>query len=195
MSGAAFLVVTRGPIDRAETVPLVKPLRLDIRLEGPEPQAPGLRTLCQPDQLTADAVPGQSGFDVELIEPVLIENHEADERSAIVLGHPKLGVRDDVLRNPPPHFVIGVDGHRDRLLRSLAGAEVERRHRNCIPVGSPSKFEVHPIMIPVSLPRGRPNLAWTSCGPAMGAGRQKRSELLICCRPETGVRVDGLHTG
>src|SRR4029077_10290012 len=45
---------------------------------------------------------------------------------------------------------MGVGGHRDLFLRSLAGAEVESRHRNCIPVGSPPKPKVHPMMIPVS---------------------------------------------
>ena len=72
-------------------------------------------------------------------EPVFIEYQEAYERAAIVLGYPKLGVSYDPLRNPAPYFVIGVGGHRDRGLRSLAGAEVESRHRNCIPVGSPPK--------------------------------------------------------
>jgi hypothetical protein len=81
-------------------------------------------------------MPGQSWFHVELIEPVFVEYQEAYERAAIVLGYPKLRVRYDPLRNPAPYFVIGVDGHRDYSLRSLAGAEVKSRHRNCIPVGS-----------------------------------------------------------
>src|SRR6185312_17365875 len=105
---------------------------------------------CQPDQLAADATPGQGRFDVELIDPVLIEYQEAYERAAIVLGYPKLGARYDPLRNPAPCFVIGVGGHRDRGLRSLAGAEVKSRHRNGIRVGSPPKLKVHPMMIPVS---------------------------------------------
>lgn len=134
-------------------MPLIKPLRPEIRLEGPEPQALGARALCQPDQLAADATPGQSWFDVELMESVFIEYQEAYERDAIVLGYPKLGVRYDPLRNPAPYIVIGVGGHRDCCLRSLAGAEVESRHRNRIPVGSPAKPKVHPIMIPVSKTR------------------------------------------
>src|SRR6185369_12079819 len=132
--GGAFLVVARGPFHRAEPVPLIKALRPEIRLEGPQPQALRARALGQPDQLAADATPGQSRFDVELIEPVFIEYQEAYERAAIVLGYPKLGARYDPLRNPAPYFVIGVGGHPDRGLRSLAGAEVETRHRNCIPV-------------------------------------------------------------
>src|SRR6476619_6461702 len=148
--GGAFLVVTRSAFHLAEPVPLIKQLRPEIRLEGPEPQALRARALCQPDQLAADATPGQSRFDIELIDPVLIEYQEAYDRAAIVLGHPKLGVRYDPLRNPAPCFVIGVGGHRDRGLRSLAGAKIESRHRNCIPVGSPPKPEVHPMMIPVS---------------------------------------------
>src|SRR6478609_4619091 len=148
--GGTFLVVTRSAFHLAEPVPLIKPLRPEIRLEGPEPQALRARALCQPDQLAADATPGQSRFDVELLEPVFIEYQEANQRAAIVLGYPKLGVSYDPLRNPAPYFVIGVRGHRDRGLRSLAGAEVETRHRNCIPVCSPAKLKVHPMMIPVS---------------------------------------------
>jgi hypothetical protein len=71
------------------------------------------RTLCQPNQLAADAMPGQSWFHVKLIEPVFVEYQEAYEHAAIVLGYPKLGVRYDPLRNPASYFVIGVDGHRD----------------------------------------------------------------------------------
>jgi len=67
-------------------VPLIKTLRPEIRLEGPKPQALRARALCQPDQLAADATPGQSWFDVELLEPVVIEYQEAYERAAIVLG-------------------------------------------------------------------------------------------------------------
>jgi hypothetical protein len=152
--GGAFLVVARGPFNRAEPVPLIKPLRPQIRLEGPEPQALRPRTLGQPDQFAADAMSGQSWFDVELIEPVFIEYQEAYENASIVLGYPKLGVRYDPLRNPAPYLVIGVDGHRDRCLRSLAGAEVKSRHRNCVPGGSPTKSDVHPIMIPVSKTMG-----------------------------------------
>src|SRR5258708_97651 len=86
----------------------------------------------------------------KLIDPVLIEYQEAYERAAIVLGHPKLGPRYDPLRNPAPCFVMGGGGQRDRGLRSLAGAEVESRHRHGIRVGSPPKLKVHPMMIPVS---------------------------------------------
>src|SRR6476620_4363533 len=149
MSGA-FLVATRSAFHRAEPVPLIKTLRPEIRLEGAEPQALRARALCQPDQLAADATPGQSRFDVELLDPALIEYQEAYERAAIVLGYPKLGVSYDPLRNPAPYVVIGVGGHRDRGLRSPAGAKVESRHRNGIPVGSPPKSKVHPMMIPVS---------------------------------------------
>jgi hypothetical protein len=153
--GGAFFVVTRGPLHRAEPVPLIKTLRGEIRLEGPEPQALRARALCQSDQLAADATPGQSWFDVELLDPVFIEYQEAYERAAVVLGYPKLGLRYHPLRNPAPYFVIGVDGHRDGGLRSLAGAEVEIRHRNCVPVGSPPKPKVHPMMIPVLESRRR----------------------------------------
>ena len=59
MSGT-FLVVTLGPFHRAEPAPLVKTLRAQIRLEGPEPQALRANALCQPDQFATDATPGQS---------------------------------------------------------------------------------------------------------------------------------------
>src|SRR6185312_1042346 len=64
MSGT-FLVVTLGPFHRAEPAPLVKTLRAQIRLEGPEPQALRANALCQPDQFATDATPGQRRFDVE----------------------------------------------------------------------------------------------------------------------------------
>lgn len=72
--GGAFLVVTRGPFRRADPMPLIKPLRPEIRLEGPQPQPPRARALCQSDQLAADATPGQGRFDVKLLDPVLIEH-------------------------------------------------------------------------------------------------------------------------
>src|SRR4029077_9325584 len=93
---------------------------------------------------------GHTSVHIERIHPVLIESQEAYERAAIILGHPKLGVRYDPFRDPAPCFVIGVGGHRDRGLRSLAGAEVERPNHNGIAVGSPPKLKVHPMMIPVS---------------------------------------------
>ena len=146
--GRAFLVVAGCPIPGVEAVVLVEAVGVSARLECPQPQAARSLALCQRDQIAADPLTGERWLDVELVDPIVIENSHADQRTVTGLGDPELSVRNDPSGDPASRFPIRVSHQRDRWEGALTSAQVELGNRLGITVDSSPEPEAHEPMMP-----------------------------------------------
>jgi hypothetical protein len=87
-----FLVVTIGDLYRNETVALVELSRLHVALEGPEVQARRMPRLGDRNELGSESTPRPVGVDVQLIDPIIVEDQEPDDPPSH-LDDPDLSVR------------------------------------------------------------------------------------------------------
>ena len=94
-----FLIVSRSVTARPEAVSLVEAPRPHVRLERPQPQPTRTRALCQSNQLTADPPAGERRFNVELVDPGVVENQHAGQ-CTVGFGEPELGQKDDSSGDP-----------------------------------------------------------------------------------------------
>ena len=144
--GSAFLIVSRSVTARPEAVSLVEapPLMFDSNVHNHRP--PG-RAPLSGNQLTADPPAGERRFNVELVDPGVVENQHAGQ-CTVGFGEPELGQKDDSSGDPAPQSPrscgpsSGSPGLRPYALGHRAGNRVD------VVVGSSPEHEAHQTMIP-----------------------------------------------
>ena len=121
--GGALLVVAVGLGHGHEAVPFVEAAGPGVRLEGPQVEPLGSADLRVVEQGRADAPPGLPGLEVQVVDPRTVEHEQPDDH-AVLLGHPRLGVRQHGGGEVVADVVVGVHRRRDRRHRGVPRPQV-----------------------------------------------------------------------
>jgi hypothetical protein len=120
-----LLVVARRHRSGDEPASLIEATRVDVALKRPELEPGRTPPHRMVEQCPSDAASRQSGVDIELIDPLMVQHHESDDL-AQVLSDPDLMGLENHLPEPPDHFLVGVDGRWNRRNRRCPGSEPQR---------------------------------------------------------------------
>lgn len=83
-----------------------------VGVEGPQPEPGSTLRLSNCHQSATDAAAGVIGVDLQLVDPVVRQNEDARNGTAVI-GHPDFSLGKDHIDEPPPYLILRVHRRRD----------------------------------------------------------------------------------
>lgn len=137
-----------GPLLNGEPVAFIKPLRPHIRHERPqlEPVRPPLLT--QLEEMSAEPAARPGRVDIQLPDPVTVQDQQAEQRAVISERELDLLVVKDSA-HPVPDLIVRMHQRRNLRNRTMASAQVYLGRDTRVSSRAPSQPQpgIHPPIV------------------------------------------------